>query len=193
MTRTTRTSRTTRTPRLAIDFAPRGWQRTLRQLSPRWYAVLAVAVAVAIVATVFGYRVHAREQARQALAEHIAQRDAAYARANPPVAPIVVPVPQANAINAIARTLNLPWRELRDALDAAAMPNVALLSLAPDVNRHAVRIAAETTSPDDMIVYLRVLREQPFFTDVQLTHHEINDQDINRPIRFQLEAAWAAH
>ncbi|MFJ2993695.1 hypothetical protein [Pandoraea sp. NPDC087047] len=178
--------------RIAIDFAPRGWQRTLRHLSPRWCAVLALAVAIAMAAAVLGYRVYAREQARQAFAQRIAQRDAAHARANPPVAPIVIAVPQANAINAIARTLNLPWRELRDALDACAMPNVALLSLAPDLNRHSVRITAETTSPDDMIVYLRVLHEQPFFTDVQLTHHEINDQDINRPIRFQLEATWAA-
>lgn len=178
--------------RLAIDFAPRNWRRTLGPLSPVWCAVLALAVVVAIAAAVLGYRVYARDQARQALVDRIAQREAALTRANPPVAPIVVPVPQANAINAIARTLNLPWRELRDALDSAAMPNVALLSLAPDLNRHSVRITAETTNPDDMIVYLGVLREQPFFADVQLTHHEINDQDINRPIRFQLEAAWAS-
>ncbi|VVE44400.1 hypothetical protein PCA20602_04337 [Pandoraea capi] len=182
--------------RIAIDFAPRGWQRTLRQLSPRWCVVLALAIVIATVAAVLGYRVYVRGQARQAAAQRVAQREAAHARANPPVAPIVVPVAQANAINAIARTLNLPWRELRDALDASAMANVALLSLAPDVNRHSVRITAETTSPDDMIIYLRVLREQPFFSDVQLTHHEINEQDINRPIRFVLEAVWtvsAAH
>ncbi|VVD79955.1 hypothetical protein PAQ31011_01076 [Pandoraea aquatica] len=181
--------------RIAIDFAPRGWRRALGSLSPVWYAVLALAVVTAIAASVLGYRVYARDQARQALVDRIAQREAAeaaHARANPPVAPIVVPVAQANAINAIAGTLNLPWRRLRDTLDNAAMPNVALLSLAPDLNRHSVRITAETTNPDDMIVYLRVLREQPFFVDVQLTHHEINDQDINRPIRFQLEAAWAA-
>ncbi|VVE24732.1 PilN domain-containing protein [Pandoraea anhela] len=181
---------------IAIDFAPRSWQRTLRQLSPRWYAVLALAVVMAAAAGGLGYRVYAREQARQAAAQRVAERDAAHARAHPPTPPIVVPVTQANAINAIARTLNLPWRELRDALDASAMANVALLSLAPDVNRHAVRITAETTSSDEMIIYLRVLREQPFFSDVQLTHHEINEQDINRPIRFVLEAVWtvsAAH
>ncbi|VVD94870.1 hypothetical protein [Pandoraea sputorum] len=177
--------------RIAIDFAPRSWRRTLGPLSPVWYVVLALAVVIAIAASALGYRVYVRDQARQALVNRIAQREAAHARANPPVAPIVVPVPQANAINAIARTLNLPWRRLRDTLDNAAMPNVALLSLTPDLNRHSVRITAETTNPDDMIVYLRVLREQPFFVAVQLTHHEINDQDINRPIRFQLEAAWA--
>jgi Tfp pilus assembly protein PilN len=179
--------------RIAIDFAPRGWQRTLRRLSPLWYVLLGLSGIIALAAAVLGYRVYAHEHARQALAERIEQREAARARANPPVKPIAIPVPQANAINAIAHTLNLPWRELRDAFDACAMPNVALLSLAPDVNRHSVRVTAETTTPDDMIVYLRTLREQPFFSDVQLTHHEINEQDINRPIRFQLETVWVAH
>ncbi len=73
--------------RIAIDFAPRGWRRTLGPLSLVWYAVLALTVVIAIAASVLAYRVYARDQARQALVDRIAQREAAHTRANPPVAP----------------------------------------------------------------------------------------------------------
>ena len=42
-----------------------------------------------------------------------------------------------------------------------------------------------------MFGYLATLNHQSFFYAVLLTRHDINEQDPNRPIRFQFEAEWA--
>jgi hypothetical protein len=43
-----------------------------------------------------------------------------------------------------------------------------------------------------MIGYVEGLRRQDWFDAVALVRHEINEQDPNRPIRFQIDAAWKA-
>ena len=49
---------------------------------------------------------------------------------------------------------------------------------------------AEAKTSDDMIAYIEQLKKQEFFTAVLLTKHEINEQDPNKPWRFQFEAQW---
>jgi Tfp pilus assembly protein PilN len=109
-------------------------------------------------------------------------------------APVVVrpPVPeaQAAAVNAAVLQLNLPWRALHDALQAATPANIALLALEPDAKKSSLRITAEAKSSDDMIAYVEQLQKADWFTTVALTRHEINEQDPNRPIRFQIDALW---
>jgi Tfp pilus assembly protein PilN len=116
-------------------------------------------------------------------------------------APAVVPVgahqpsvsaAQATAVNEIILRLNLPWRALRDAVQAATSPNVALLALEPDARKHTLRISAEARGSDEMIDYVEQLQRQEWFSGVTLAHHEINDQDPNHPIRFQVDAQWRA-
>jgi Tfp pilus assembly protein PilN len=41
-----------------------------------------------------------------------------------------------------------------------------------------------------MLAYVRQLGQQDWFSAVALVRHEINEQDPNRPIRFQVDAAW---
>jgi Tfp pilus assembly protein PilN len=55
-----------------------------------------------------------------------------------------------------------------------------------------VRITAETRGSDEMIGYVEKLQAQNWFTAVALTHHETNDVDPNKPLRFQVEAQWGA-
>jgi hypothetical protein len=43
-----------------------------------------------------------------------------------------------------------------------------------------------------MVGYVEELKQQELFSSVMLTRHEINEQDPNRPLRFQLEAVWVA-
>jgi hypothetical protein len=121
------------------------------------------------------------------------------ARARVP-APVAAPVlalariseAQAGAVNAAILQLNLPWRALHDAVGAATPATIALLALEPDARKHALRITAEAKNPDDMVGYVEQLGKQDLFSGVALTRHEINDQDPNRPIRFQVEAYWSA-
>ncbi|TFW28407.1 PilN domain-containing protein, partial [Massilia horti] len=103
-----------------------------------------------------------------------------------------VPTEQANAVNTAILQLNLPWRALRDAVQAATPPHVALLALEPDARKRSLRITAEARGSDEMIDYVQQLASQDWFTSVSLARHEINDQDPNRPIRFQVDAQWRA-
>lgn len=91
--------------------------------------------------------------------------------------------------NAIAR-LNLPWHDLMDALEAATPNSIALLTLDPDPKTHLLRVTAEAKNSRDMTTYLKNLKVAGFFDSVLLTRHEINEQDPNRPLRFQFEARW---
>ncbi len=103
-----------------------------------------------------------------------------------------IPEAQAAAVNAAVLQLNLPWRALHDAIGEATPATIGLLALEPDPRKRSIRITAEAKSSDDMIAYVELLKRQELFAGVTLARHEINEQDPNRPIRFQLDAEWSA-
>jgi len=175
--------------KVRIDFAPPGVRRALFR-TPRatwvlfWIALsLGASLSSAIVGHGRAVRDHERRLAR------VETRAAAPAAAPAP-ARAPVPEAQAAAVNAAVAQLNLPWRALRDAVQSATPPSIALLALEPDAKRRSLRITAEAKSSDDMIAYVSALKDQEWFGAVVLARHEINDQDPNRPIRFQVDAAW---
>lgn len=177
---------------LPIDFAAPSLARTLYRTRPRDWVVLGIGLALALTCAALGWRLW-QQQERDAV-----QLNAALARAAVPVAvPVAVAPPrisdtQAAAVNAAVMQLNLPWRALHDAIGAATPPAIAMLALEPDSRRRSIRITAEAKSSDAMIGYVEALKEQEMFAAVTLTRHEINEQDPNRPIRFQIEAEWSA-
>lgn len=178
--------------RISIDFAPPSVARSLFHTSPVAWALVGLALLLCLSAAVLGWQMLATQRAFDA------QLAAARVRANAPVAaPVKASGPaispnQAAAVNAAVLQLNLPWRALHDAIGAATPPSIALLALEPDARRRSMRITAEAKSSDDMIAYVEQLKQQELFLEVGLTRHEINEQDPNRPIRFQLDAQWAA-
>jgi Tfp pilus assembly protein PilN len=97
---------------------------------------------------------------------------------------------QAVSVNNAIAQLNLPWRDLLDAIEAATPANIALLSIEPDSRKHFIKGMAEAKTSHEMIAYIEKLKKENFFTAVILTKHEINDQDVNKPYRFQFEAQW---
>jgi Tfp pilus assembly protein PilN len=179
--------------KVRIDFAPPGLRRTLHRMPPNaWALVPAVlALVVNVVSGALKYRdereaiARLQAQARVQTAQAQAQKQQA--------APVrAVPEAQANAVNAAVLQLNLPWRGLHDAIQAATPAGIALLALEPDAKKSSVRITAEARSSDDMIGYVARLQDVDWFNAVLLTRHEINEQDPNRPIRFQIDAQWRA-
>ena len=102
-----------------------------------------------------------------------------------------IPEMQASAVNAAVLQLNLPWREVREAIETATPPEVALLALEPDPKTRTLRITAEAKSSDAMLTYIEQLKQQPFFISAELSKHEINELDPNKPLRFQLDVQWA--
>jgi Tfp pilus assembly protein PilN len=177
---------------ILIDFAPRGLRHMLFHYPQQAWGLAGVALALSVVAATAGWSHHKK------VAAYEAQLALARARAS---APVVRPVAlrqvlappaqaQAEAVNAAILQLNLPWRALHDAVRAATPPSVALLALEPDAKKHTLRITAETRASEGMIDYVRSLRNQDGFSSVTLARHEINEQDPNHPIRFQVDAQW---
>lgn len=183
--------------RVRIDFAPPSLRRTLFRVPLRAWALLPAVLLLAFNPVTNGAR--ARESAlalerlqaeAQARAQVVSDQSALARAALPLRAP--VGQAQAQAINAAVLQLNLPWRGLHDAIQAATPANIALLALEPDAKRASVRITAEARSSDDMLAYVARLQGVDWFDAVALARHEINEQDPNRPIRFQIDAQWKA-
>lgn len=180
---------------LRIDFAPPSLRRTLARTSALAWVLLAMAVLLCAAAGVLAWHLQVKQRADQALVDSVRRRVAA-----PPVVAVAsdsaklpqISALQANAVNAAVLQLNLPWRALRDAVGAATPPTIALLALEPDAHKQTLRVTAEARNSDEMFAYVEQLKAQELFSAVLLTRHEINDQDPNRPIRFQLDAVWSA-
>jgi Tfp pilus assembly protein PilN len=175
--------------RVAIDFAPPSLARAVLR-TPRQAWAMVWVLAMTAMALAFAWTALGRTQREIDLLRAQSQ-----ARTQAPAPAAVaararVPEAQAAAVNAAVLQLNLPWRALHDAVQAGTPSNIALLALEPDAKRHAVRITAEARNSDDMIAYVEQLQKVEWFSAVVLARHEINEQDPNRPIRFQLDAQW---
>lgn len=174
-----------------IDFAPRSFARTLYRTPLAAWLLAGFALLLCVAAALAGADLMARQR------DHEQQLAALQARSNVPLAAPVVPAapisePQAAAVNGAVMQLNLPWRALQEAVASATPAGVALLALEPDARKRMLRISAEARTSDEMIDYVARLKREELFSDVALTRHEINDQDPNRPIRFELDASWSA-
>ena len=178
--------------RLRIDFAAPSMARLLHRAGPGTWLLVLLAVLLCASAAWLGWRL--LEQQRV----HGEALEAARVKANVRVVAVVAaPMPhisdaQAAAVNDAVLQLNLPWRALQDTVAEATPANIAMLALEPDARKQSMKITAEARSADDMVGYVAKLGQQELFTEVTLTRHEINEQDPNRPIRFQVEAHWSA-
>lgn len=95
--------------------------------------------------------------------------------------------------NHVIHQLNLPWDKLFAQLEEAKGENVALLGVEPDVNSPVIKVVGEARDYAEMLQYVRSLSEQQgVLQSVYLDDHKMDDQNPDKPIRFTLEAAWAA-
>lgn len=173
-----------------IDFAPRSVARLLARTHPLVFlvAVLGAAGCLFTVARLFELT-NEVEHAKTEL--YIAQQAVAKKEVPRPLpSRIVVTQARASAINSAIAQLNLPWFAILDALDVSSETSVAVLSLEPDAKKRRLRAVAEARSSGDMLGYIEHLKRDRFFTCVDLTKHEVNEQDPEHPLRFQFEACW---
>lgn len=174
---------------LRIDFAAPGWAALLHRTRPAAWGLCLLGVGLLVAAGVVAW-----QQQRQR-ERYDAELAAALARAARPVASAQAKAPpvseqQALATNAIILQLNLPWRDLHDAVATATPATIALVALEPDARRRTLKLTAEAKDADDMITYVETLKQQEIFQAVVLTRHEISEADPNRPVRFTLDAQW---
>ena len=95
-----------------------------------------------------------------------------------------------NQANVTILELGLPWRELFEAFESSKITDVAVLAIEPDPQKGTVRIGAEAKSLNSMLNYLAYLQKVPFFNEVSLLNHQIQDLDPQKPVRFMMQASW---
>jgi type IV pilus assembly PilN-like protein len=65
-----------------------------------------------------------------------------------------------------------------------------VLAITPNVQKRQVRVHAEAKSLASMLSYQRKLEETRLFTDVVLNEHEVQVQDPEKPVRFNVTLTW---
>jgi hypothetical protein len=180
--------------RIDIDFAPFSVPRILRRTRMASWLFLLAAIAlwafIAITSIKLNHQKNVNasnlskvmQDAQRRLDEQNARKQA--------ISKVTIPEAQAGAVNKAIEQLNLPWRDLFNAIESATPATIALLAIEPDAKKHVLKATAEVKASDDMVGYVEQLKKQGLFSNVLLTKHEINAQDPNKPIRFQLEAEW---
>jgi hypothetical protein len=176
-----------------IDFAPNSFSRALRQADLFAWASFGVAIILlgAVVTELVGLSqslaaLEAKKLALSAAADSLvrpATQRTTGTDAGPSAALVV-------AANKSIGQLNIPWSDLFRAVELAASSGVAVLVFEPDARKAALRLTVEARSLPAVFAFADRLRDQPISKAVRLVRHEVNAQDKNRPVRFQLELQW---
>ena len=172
--------------RQPIDFAPASWSRLLEETGPAARLAALAGLLLCLIAVWQAQRaltaIDGTEEeiagVRGELDQHLRQKRAPVESG--------LGEEQAAAVNAAVRQLNLPWRDVLDAVEAGTPPSLELLSLEPDSKRSVIRIEAETSDSEHMLAAVEQMKGQPFLAGVFLTRHAAEEHSL----RLQIEAAW---
>lgn len=92
--------------------------------------------------------------------------------------------------NVVLDRLALPWDGLFADIEAAVVPDVALLGVQPDTRGRLVNVEGEARDLKALLTFLARLEGAPGLVDAHLTRHEIRQNDPNRPLAFTIQAKW---
>jgi len=96
---------------------------------------------------------------------------------------------EAKSAEAVVRQLTVPWASLLQAIEQAAMRDVAILQLQPDAESRSLKLIAEARQREAMFEYLRRLGAARGLTEVHIVSHQVQRDDPQRPIQFSLQAS----
>jgi Tfp pilus assembly protein PilN len=179
-------------PSLHTDFAPNSFKRSLSQMSPTVWLLSIVGLLLCAAAGINAFSSIQQQHKLAAAIQQIETKQTERMLHQIPQKDWAIPDTQAAAVTNAIEQLNLPWRDVWDAIEAATPPGVALLSIEPDAKKQIVKGMAEAKTGYEMLAYIEQLKKQEFLGRVVLTKHEINEQDMNKPYRFQFEAQWVS-
>jgi Tfp pilus assembly protein PilN len=167
----------------------------LRPSPPQtWLGVaLLVAGAVAAGAVVYQWRTAAAEvdrlETRATDFKRMARREAPRIAYTGDAKQLAAEIRSANTVIA---QMTLPWDTLFRELEAAAVQDVALLSIQPDADTRKLRLTGEARKYPDVLAYVASLEERPALANVFLIGHEMKQTVPQRPVAFSLVAEWSA-
>jgi hypothetical protein len=99
----------------------------------------------------------------------------------------------AKSVEDAMAALNVPWSRLFSDLEQARLDQketVALLQVEPDVERREIRIAAEASSLESALAYVRRLERSETLNFPHLDNHEVQLDQRETPIYFEMTALW---
>jgi hypothetical protein len=99
------------------------------------------------------------------------------------------------AVAAAKARLSTPWSDLFDDLEAAGSDtqgDVALLEIAPDLDKGRVRISGEARTLVAALDYVSRLQQAGSVVDPLLERHEMRTAERERPVEFEISATWRA-
>jgi hypothetical protein len=97
---------------------------------------------------------------------------------------------QMKEAQSVLRQLALPWAQIVESLENAAMPDVAVLQVQPEAQQRLLRVTAEAKGEETMFRYLRRLAAAEGFSDVHLVSHQVREDDPRRPLQFSLQVSF---
>ncbi len=98
--------------------------------------------------------------------------------------------PEVKRANEVLRKLTTHWEDLFVGLESASGEKVTLLELAPDLEKHTVKINGEADNFASLMNYITALEGQIVFGPVYLQSHQVQMLDPQKPVRFSLLAVW---
>lgn len=168
--------------RLRMDF-----QRPAQPFPLAGTLLLLLAVAVTIMTAGYYYRLSSDSKALEDSLREIEQ--AAHAQIRSVHPEVHGDIKQASEV---LRQLTLPWEDLFQAVESSTIPQVTLLGMEPDLEKHVVSISCEAKDVASMLRFMERLEARQEFTGVYFQNHQVQLRDPERPVRFSLIAFWRA-
>jgi hypothetical protein len=87
--------------------------------------------------------------------------------------------------------LSTPWNALFQALEAARIDSIAIVSVEPDPAARTVTVRGEAKNYLAALSFVANLREQRALRDVYLVRHESSAIEPRLPMQFSVTASWS--
>ena len=170
---------------LAINFA-----KNRRPVS-LFGILLCLAAAAAVGAVAVDYsdarEVFERAELRQA---RVLRAQRAVGMASASVLPTSAARADAPAVQRAATQLGLPWSRLLSEMESHADTTISLLGIEVNGLARSARITGEAKTMNDVVAYIRRLRESPLISAAALSAHEEKMDGAVRLVRFTLDISW---
>lgn len=152
-------------------------------------------LVASLLLTIFVWQSEQALQARYAAllssAKHQAQLETTLTEAKPVTrVPASISLSETKQIGMIVNTLTTPWNALMLAIEQADMPDIALLSIEPDIKKQQILLKGEAKNLPITLRYIEQLEAQALLHEVYLQKHQVEETDISKPVSFSVLAKW---
>ena len=101
-----------------------------------------------------------------------------------------VPAAELKQISTIVESLLTPWQPLLLAVEQADMPDIALLSIDPNIKKQQLSLVGEAKNLQTVFRYIEQLEAQDVLQQVYLQKHVVVETDVSKPVTFNAVAKW---